>query len=158
MDASNILKPALATGELRCIGATTFQEYKQHFERDRALARRFQKIERRRAERRGDASRSCTGCKPQYEEHHGVTYTDDGAARPRPSSPPSTSTTASCPTRRSTSSTRPAPRRRSRPRASAQDHRHATTIEHVVAKHGAHPAAQRRRPPTASASRRSTAT
>ena len=45
MDASNLLKPALASGELRCIGSTTFQEYKQHFERDRALARRFQKIE-----------------------------------------------------------------------------------------------------------------
>ncbi len=45
MDASNLLKPALANGELRCIGATTYQDYKQHFERDRALARRFQKIE-----------------------------------------------------------------------------------------------------------------
>src|SRR5207247_1267849 len=45
MDASNILKPALASGELRCIGATTYQDFKQHFERDRALARRFQKIE-----------------------------------------------------------------------------------------------------------------
>src|SRR3989442_15106422 len=45
MDASNILKPALASGELRCIGATTYQDYKSHFERDRALARRFQKIE-----------------------------------------------------------------------------------------------------------------
>ncbi len=45
MDASNILKPALASGELRCIGATTFQDYKSYFERDRALARRFQKIE-----------------------------------------------------------------------------------------------------------------
>src|SRR6185312_4374758 len=45
MDASNILKPQLASGELRCIGSTTFHEYKQHFERDRALARRFQKIE-----------------------------------------------------------------------------------------------------------------
>ena len=57
MDASNILKPALASGELRCIGSTTFQEYKQSFERDRALARRFQKIEvgeptRRRGDRR----------------------------------------------------------------------------------------------------------
>jgi ATP-dependent Clp protease ATP-binding subunit ClpA len=45
MDASNLLKPALASGRLRCIGATTFQEYRGHFERDRALARRFQKIE-----------------------------------------------------------------------------------------------------------------
>ena len=54
MDASNILKPPLASGELRCIGSTTFQEYKQHFERDRALARRFQKIEVHEPSRRRD--------------------------------------------------------------------------------------------------------
>jgi len=76
MDASNLLKPALATGDLRCIGATTFQDFKQHFERDRALARRFQKIEL------GEPSVEETveilrGLKNQYEEHHRVSYNDE---------------------------------------------------------------------------------
>ncbi len=75
MDASNILKPALQTGSLRCIGSTTFQEYRNYFERDRALARRFQKIEV------GEPSIEDTyqilkGLKVHYERHHGVTYTD----------------------------------------------------------------------------------
>src|SRR5262249_17628527 len=75
MDASNILKPALASGELRCIGATTYQDYKSHFERDRALARRFQRIEV------GEPSVDEThqilrGLKPHYEKHHSVVYTD----------------------------------------------------------------------------------
>jgi ATP-dependent Clp protease ATP-binding subunit ClpA len=79
MDASNILKPALASGELRCIGATTFQDYKSHFERDRALARRFQKIEL--TEPSVDETHAILrGLKPQYESHHGITYTD-GALR-----------------------------------------------------------------------------
>jgi ATP-dependent Clp protease ATP-binding subunit ClpA len=76
MDASNILKPALASGELRCIGSTTYPEYKAAFERDRALARRFQKIEI------GETSVAETveilnGLKGYYEEHHGVRYTPD---------------------------------------------------------------------------------
>lgn len=76
MDASNILKPALAAGELRCIGSTTFAEYKAAFERDRALARRFQKIEI------GEPTIDETfqilkGLKRFYEEHHGVRYTND---------------------------------------------------------------------------------
>ena len=54
MDASNLLKPALASGELRCIGSTTFEDYKQTFEKDRALARRFQKIEVHEPVARGD--------------------------------------------------------------------------------------------------------
>jgi ATP-dependent Clp protease ATP-binding subunit ClpA len=76
MDASNLLKPALATGDLRCIGATTFQDFKQHFERDRALARRFQKIELTEPsiEETVDILR---GLKGPYEEHHRVSYTDD---------------------------------------------------------------------------------
>jgi ATP-dependent Clp protease ATP-binding subunit ClpA len=79
MDASNILKPALASGELRCVGATTFQDFKQHFERDRALARRFQKIDV------GEPTVEEThailrGLKGRYEAHHGVAYTD-GALR-----------------------------------------------------------------------------
>ncbi|MDQ3801276.1 MAG: ATP-dependent Clp protease ATP-binding subunit ClpA [Acidobacteriota bacterium] len=76
MDASNILKPALAAGELRCIGSTTYSEYKAAFERDRALARRFQKIEI------GEPTIDETyqilkGLKRFYEEHHGVRYSDD---------------------------------------------------------------------------------
>src|SRR5262249_12961132 len=76
MDASNLLKPALATGELRCIGATTFQDFKQHFERDRALARRFQKTEliEPSVEETHEILR---GLKTQYEEHHHVPYTDE---------------------------------------------------------------------------------
>jgi ATP-dependent Clp protease ATP-binding subunit ClpA len=73
MDASNILKPAIASGKLRCIGSTTYAEYKASFERDRALARRFQKIEV------GEPSVAETieilnGLKSYYEEHHGVTF------------------------------------------------------------------------------------
>ncbi len=76
MDASNIIKPALASGELRCIGSTTYSEYKAAFERDRALARRFQKIEI------GEPTVSETieilnGLKSYYEEHHQVSYTDE---------------------------------------------------------------------------------
>src|SRR5881296_1412484 len=76
LDASNILKPALASGELRCIGSTTYHDYKSFFERDRALARRFQKIEL--AEPTVDeAHQILKGLKSRYEEHHGVTYTDN---------------------------------------------------------------------------------
>jgi ATP-dependent Clp protease ATP-binding subunit ClpA len=76
MDASNILKPALAAGELRCIGSTTYSEYKAAFERDRALARRFQKIEI------GEPSIDETfqilkGLKKFYEQHHGVRYSNE---------------------------------------------------------------------------------
>jgi ATP-dependent Clp protease ATP-binding subunit ClpA len=76
MDASNILKPAIASGKLRCIGSTTYSEYKASFERDRALARRFQKIEI------GEPSVAETieilkGLKTYYEAHHGVTFNDD---------------------------------------------------------------------------------
>ncbi len=74
MDASNILKPAFASGELRCIGSTTYSEYKASFERDRALARRFQKIEV--AETSVEETvEILTGLKSYYEEYHGVRYT-----------------------------------------------------------------------------------
>ena len=73
MDASNILKPALASGELRCIGSTTYHDYKSYFERDRALARRFQKIEIPEPSRE-EAFKILEGLKPHYEEHHGVHY------------------------------------------------------------------------------------
>jgi ATP-dependent Clp protease ATP-binding subunit ClpA len=76
MDASNILKPALAAGELRCIGSTTYSEYKAAFERDRALARRFQKIEI--GEPTVDETYEILkGLKKFYEEHHGVKYSDE---------------------------------------------------------------------------------
>jgi ATP-dependent Clp protease ATP-binding subunit ClpA len=74
MDASNILKPALASGDVRCIGSTTFPEYKAAFERDRALARRFQKIEVGEPTV-ADTIRILEGLKRYYEEHHGVRYT-----------------------------------------------------------------------------------
>ncbi len=73
MDASNILKPALASGDLRCIGSTTYPEYKAAFERDKALARRFEKIEV--AELTiDDTVKVLEGLRPYYEAHHGVTY------------------------------------------------------------------------------------
>lgn len=76
MDASNILKPALASGELRCIGATTFHDYKSYFERDRALARRFQRIEVPEPSAE-ETHEILKGLKVHYERHHGVTYTRD---------------------------------------------------------------------------------
>ena len=74
LDASNILKPALQSGELRCIGATTYHDYKNHFERDRALARRFQKIEVPEPTPE-ETHEILKGLKRHYEEHHGVAYT-----------------------------------------------------------------------------------
>src|SRR5262245_55026063 len=76
MDASNILKPALASGELRCIGSTTHNEYKASFERDRALARRFQIIEISQPSV-GDTIQILHGLKSYYEHHHGVKYSDE---------------------------------------------------------------------------------
>jgi ATP-dependent Clp protease ATP-binding subunit ClpA len=76
MDASNMLKPALASGQLRCIGSTTYSEYKAAFERDRALARRFQKIEVGEPSNE-DTIKILLGLKPQYEKHHDVVYDDD---------------------------------------------------------------------------------
>jgi ATP-dependent Clp protease ATP-binding subunit ClpA len=73
MDASNILKPALASGELRCIGSTTYHDYKSYFERDRALARRFQKIEIPEPSI-DEAYKILQGLKTHYEKHHGVHY------------------------------------------------------------------------------------
>lgn len=76
MDASNILKPALASGELRCIGATTYPEFKQAFDKDKALARRFQKVDISEPSIE-DTIKILNGLKSYYEEHHGVTYTED---------------------------------------------------------------------------------
>ena len=74
MDASNLLKPALQDGTLRCIGATTWEEYRQNFQRDAALARRFQKVEVLEPSIE-ETVRILEGLRERYELHHGVTYT-----------------------------------------------------------------------------------
>ncbi len=76
MDASNLLKPALQSGSLRCIGSTTYKEYRGHLEKDRALARRFQKIDIREPSVE-DAVKILRGLKPYYEEHHKVRFTNE---------------------------------------------------------------------------------
>jgi len=75
MDASNLLKPALQSGTLRCIGSTTYKEYRQHFEKDRALVRRFQKIDIQEPSI-PDAIDILKGLKPYYEEFHKIRYTN----------------------------------------------------------------------------------
>ena len=75
MDASNLLKPALASGSLRCMGSTTYKEYRQHFEKDRALVRRFQKIDVNEPTVE-DSVKILKGLKTYYEQHHKVRYTD----------------------------------------------------------------------------------
>ena len=75
MDASNILKPVLTSGELRCIGSSTYEEYNSHFEKDRALSRRFEKIEI--AEPNiPETVKILRGLKSRYEEHHNILYTE----------------------------------------------------------------------------------
>ena len=76
MDASNLLKPALASGTLRCIGSTTYKEYRQHFEKDRALVRRFQKIDVAEPSV-SDSIKILKGLKPYFETFHKVRYTND---------------------------------------------------------------------------------
>ncbi len=76
MDASNLIKPALANGELRCIGSTTYNEYRGIFEKDHALARRFQKIDVTEPSVQ-DTVDILRGLKSKFEEHHGVKYEDD---------------------------------------------------------------------------------
>lgn len=76
MDASNLLKPALQNGGLRCMGSTTFKEYKQHFEKDRALSRRFRKIDVVEPTV-PDAIKILLGLKPKFEDFHGLRYTND---------------------------------------------------------------------------------
>jgi len=75
MDASNILKPELATGDLRCIGSTTYEDYKNYFEKDRALSRRFEKIEILEPPIK-ETVQILKGLRSRYEEHHGIIYTD----------------------------------------------------------------------------------
>jgi len=100
MDAGNLLKPALARGELRCIGATTIDEYRKHLEKDKALERRFQTLYV------GEPSVEDTiailrGLKPRYDAHHGVRI-QDAALSPRRRFRTATSATGSSPTRPST--------------------------------------------------------
>jgi ATP-dependent Clp protease ATP-binding subunit ClpA len=76
MDASNLLKPALASGTIRCIGSTTYKEYRQFFEKDRALVRRFQKIDVNEPTI-PDAIEILKGLKPYFEDYHRVRYTSD---------------------------------------------------------------------------------
>ncbi len=76
MDASNLLKPALQGGSLRCIGSTTYKEYRNYFEKDRALVRRFQKIDINEPSVE-DTIKILRGLKPYYEAHHGVRYTSE---------------------------------------------------------------------------------
>ena len=76
MDASNLLKPALQGGKLRCMGSTTYKEFRQHFEKDRALARRFQKIDVNEPSVE-DTVKILMGLKPYFEEHHDLRYTHD---------------------------------------------------------------------------------
>jgi ATP-dependent Clp protease ATP-binding subunit ClpA len=76
MDASNLLKPALAAGTLRCIGSTTYKEYRQYFEKDRALVRRFQKIDVHEPSI-PDAIEILKGLKPYFEEFHRLKYTNE---------------------------------------------------------------------------------
>ena len=79
LDASNILKPALASGDIRCMGSTTFKEYRSHFEADHALARRFQKIDISEPSR-DDAIAILRGLKGKYEEFHNVKYSPSALA------------------------------------------------------------------------------
>ncbi len=76
LDAANLLKPALSTGKLRCIGATTFEEYRTHIERDRALARRFQKIDVHEPSV-AETIQILQGLQKRYEEFHEVTYSEE---------------------------------------------------------------------------------
>ena len=76
MDASNLLKPALASGNLRCIGSTTYKEFRNYFEKDRALVRRFQKIDVNEPNLE-DSVKILRGLKANYEKHHKVRYTDE---------------------------------------------------------------------------------
>ena len=76
MDASNLLKPALSSGAIRCIGSTTYKEFRNHFEKDRALLRRFQKIDVNEPSIE-DTIKILMGLKPNYEEHHKLKYTPE---------------------------------------------------------------------------------
>jgi ATP-dependent Clp protease ATP-binding subunit ClpA len=100
MDASNLLKPALQGGKLRCMGSTTYKEFRQHFEKDRALARRFQKIDVAEPSVE-DSVKILKGLKPYFEEHHDVKYTSDAIKTAVRIRPRAISMIANCPIRQS---------------------------------------------------------
>ena len=101
MDAGNLLKPALASGALRCIGSTTFSDVKQSFDKDRALSRRFQKIDVLEPHRGRDA-RDPQGAAAALRDAPRRDATPTRRSRPRSRCRPSTSRICTCPTRRST--------------------------------------------------------
>lgn len=105
MDASNLLKPILAEGKLRCIGSTTYDEFRNHFEKDRALARRFQKVDIKEPSL-DECVDILKGLQPHYEKHHNVRYSSSSLRR-RWSFPPAMCRIACCLTRPSTSWMRP---------------------------------------------------
>ena len=101
IDASNMLKPALARGELQCIGASTLNEYRKYIEKDGALERRFQAVIVD-PPSVDETVEILKGLRKKYEDHHRVDDPRRDARSPRRSCPSATSPTASCPTRRST--------------------------------------------------------
>ena len=108
IDAANVLKPALARGEIQCIGATTLDEYRKYIEKDSALARRFQEIIVE-ATNKEETIEILKGLRERYEEHHRVQITDDAIVSAVELSQPLHHRPAACPTRPSTSSTKPGP-------------------------------------------------
>ena len=76
MDASNLLKPSLSNGSLRCIGSTTYKEFNNYFEKDRALVRRFQKIDIKEPSKE-ETIKILNGLKSYYEDHHQIKYSSD---------------------------------------------------------------------------------
>ena len=107
IDASNVLKPALARGEIQCIGATTLDEYRKYIEKDGALERRFQQIIVN-PPSKDETVEILKGLRDRYEAHHRVQIKDDALCTRRSNCPIATSAAAACRTRRSTSSTKPA--------------------------------------------------
>ena len=101
MDASNLLKPALQGGKLRTMGSTTYKEFRQHFEKDRALSRRFQKIDVNEPSVE-DSVKILRGLKPYFEKHHEIKYTADAIKTAVELAARATSMTVSCRTRPST--------------------------------------------------------
>ena len=102
MDAANLLKPMLARGELRCVGATTLDEYRKHIEKDAALERRFQPVYRRTSRASRTRSPSCAGSRSATRSHHGVRIQDAAIVAAAAALATATSPTASCRTRPST--------------------------------------------------------
>jgi ATP-dependent Clp protease ATP-binding subunit ClpA len=140
MDASNLIKPVLASGELRCIGSTTFQEYRGVFEKDRALARRFQKIDVVEPSV-AESVEILSGLKSRFEEHHNVEYSPV-RCRPRWTSRSSTLVIACCRTRPSTSSTKPARASGCMPEDQRKTLIDVPEIEYIVARMARIPAKQ----------------